>query len=254
MRLEPPVWHASLPSTNAFLRERLLAGDPVPAGTVVAAREQTAGRGRGAKTWVSSPGRDLAFSVLLHAAGDAQRRRSLPMVGALAVAEALASYGLATRLKWPNDVRVGTAKIAGVLADIVSRADAEAVVLGIGVNVNMTAAEAARIDPPATSLYRETGRPAPLEEVLACILCPLQTWLTVWTEQGFAGLRIAWEAQAEGVDRPVRVFRRGAVLAGVLHGFGPDGELLVQTPAGAIEPVCAADRVELASANSRKKG
>jgi BirA family biotin operon repressor/biotin-[acetyl-CoA-carboxylase] ligase len=109
--------------------------------------------------------------------------------------------------------------------------------VGIGVNVNAEAADLARLDRPATSLRLETGREYPVESVLDRVLAHLAVWTEHWEEAGFAGLRQAWLARCVGLGEPVAV-QVGAVLRrGILAGFGPDGELLLTTADGAVQPV-----------------
>jgi BirA family biotin operon repressor/biotin-[acetyl-CoA-carboxylase] ligase len=233
MEFLPPEWHDQITSTNTVLLERLRLGQALPSGFVLAAREQTAGRGRQGRSWISRPGRDLTFSVLMRTAAGYPALLSLPMAAALGVAAALEEYGVHGRTKWPNDVQVSGRKICGILAE----REGSGLVVGIGVNVNAEAADLARLDRPATSLRLETGREYPVESVLDRVLAHLAVWTEHWEEAGFAGLRQAWLARCVGLGEPVAV-QVGAVLRrGILAGFGPDGELLLTTADGAVQPV-----------------
>src|SRR5579875_1879015 len=120
-------------STNADLLAAAAAG--APEGRVLAAEEQTAGRGRLGRSWASVPGGSLTFSVLLRPAEVAGSGRGwLPLLTGGAVATAVrAVAGVEGTLKWPNDVLVGDGKLAGILAE--QTPDASAVVVGIGLNV-----------------------------------------------------------------------------------------------------------------------
>jgi len=231
MQCLPPQWHASLPSTNTYLLEQLRAGRPLPAGTVVAAREQTAGRGRLGNRWISVPGRDLTFSVLLRDVPGPRQRLAAPMAAALGVAVALAQHDdLTVRLKWPNDLLAGGRKLGGVLTEC----DGEALVIGIGLNVNMPAEVAAQLDQPATSVAIQTGRQAVPEEVLAALLEPLSAWLTTWQQGGFAALRAAWTDRAAYLGLPVRVGEVGRGVEGRLAGFGGWGQALLAQADGTL--------------------
>lgn len=167
---------ASTGSTNADLLARAAADAAVPAGQVLVAEEQTAGRGRLGRTWTSVPGAALTFSVLLRPVTvPAERRGWLPLIAGVAVASAVrsvtggagsgggASGGAASGgggsgrggsggavdavLKWPNDVLVGERKLAGILAE--QSPDGSAVVIGIGLNV-ATPADALPVSPQAS--------------------------------------------------------------------------------------------------------
>lgn len=120
-------------STNDVCWERAAAGSPE--GTVVWADAQDAGRGRWGRTWTSPPGKDLLFSVLLAPPETADALPLVPMAAAVAVADTLDTVGLPqVRVRWPNDVLASDRKIAGILAE--RRPSPDAVVLGIGVNVD----------------------------------------------------------------------------------------------------------------------
>ena len=124
-------------STNTDCAARARAG--APEGLVLAAEEQTAGRGRLGRTWLSPPRAALTFSVLLRPAGVPPARRGwLPLLAGVATATAVRHVsGLDARLKWPNDLVLGPRKLAGILAE----QSGDAVIVGIGVNVSATRAE-----------------------------------------------------------------------------------------------------------------
>lgn len=233
MEFLAPEWHDRLTSTNTVLRERLQRGEPLPSGFVLAAREQTAGRGRLGRSWVSQPGRDLTFSVLLRYAAGYPTHLSLPMATALGVAAALEEFGVHGRTKWPNDLQVSGRKLCGILAE----RQGAGLVVGIGINVNAEAVELAAIDRPATSLRVEAGREHPIELVLDRVLAHLAVWTEHWEEAGFAGLRQAWLARCVGLGEPVAIRDGNGLRRGTLAGFGPDGELLLATADGAVQPV-----------------
>ena len=124
-------------STNALVADRALAGEP--AGLVVVAESQEAGRGRLDRTWVSPPRAGLTFSVLLRPDLSTQQMSWLPLLTGLAVASALRDNAeVDALLKWPNDVLVGGRKLCGVLAEMPLPG---AVVVGVGLNVTTRASE-----------------------------------------------------------------------------------------------------------------
>lgn len=240
MKFELPDWHDELPSTNSTLLNRLKQGDTVPNGYVLAARQQTAGRGRYDRTWVSRPGRDLTFSFLLRTETTLERQMSLTMAVALAVAEMLADLGIAARTKWPNDVLVGSRKIAGILAERhagTRNTQNSEIVVGIGLNVNLTEAEAMQIDRPATSILIESRRVQDVGDVLARLLRCLTSWVGRWSESGFAGIEDAWLESCCYLGELITV----AEQSGTLIGFGEQGQLLLRNSVGIVEPVWAGD-------------
>ena len=157
-------WFAELDSTNRYLVDEARAG--APAGTVVVADHQTAGRGRLGRTWVAPPGASLLTSVLLRPQLPAERRHLLVAAAGLAMAEAVESEtGVVAGLKWPNDLLVGDRKLCGVLAE----AAADALVVGLGVNVEWTdvPGDLAAI---ATACNLEGGRPTERSALLDSFL------------------------------------------------------------------------------------
>ncbi|MEN9535956.1 MAG: hypothetical protein RIR37_1229 [Verrucomicrobiota bacterium] len=121
-------------STNDELR--VLAEASAPPGLVLLALEQTAGRGRRGARWVASPGESLTFSILLRPSEPKALWPRLALAAGLAVAEAVESFGPAAGIKWPNDVWIGSRKVAGILVE----AGADFAIVGIGLNVNTTRA------------------------------------------------------------------------------------------------------------------
>ena len=198
----------------------LLLDSSLPEGAVATADHQTAGRGRLGRAWLEPPGTSVLCSVLLRPpAGRAVAQLSL--VGGLAVAEAVeASADLPARIKWPNDVLVHGRKVAGVLAE--QRSDA--VVLGIGINVNQDEARLpadARL--PAASLRSLTGRPFEREAVLGLLLGRLDALYAGWSAEGFTAVGAGLEERDFLRGRRVSV---GGVT-GIAEGIDDDGRLLV---------------------------
>jgi len=161
-------------STNTDLLTAARAG--AAEGLVLAAEEQTAGRGRMGRHWVSPPRSALTFSVLLRPASVPPARRGwLPLLAGVAVASALrATAAVDARLKWPNDVLLDGAKAAGILAE----QSGDAVVLGTGINVS-----AGRDEMPAagaTSLAMAGAVCTDREHLLVCVLAELERWYLAW--------------------------------------------------------------------------
>lgn len=240
-----PEWQAVLPSTNTALRQRVEAGEELPSGFVLAAVAQTEGRGRYGRRWQSGAGRDLTFSFLYSGRRDATRLASLPMAVALGVTAFLEAAGQDAAVKWPNDVRIRHRKICGILAESVPAGGVARVVLGAGLNVNLTAEQAAGIDQPATSLLIETGREHDIRDVLRSLLPHLASSIATWEESGFAGLRAAWLSRSDLLGAQVEVVDGDTRLAGVMADVGTDGELLVRLADSTIRPIWSGDLVSL---------
>jgi len=237
-------------STNADLLARALAGQGQPEGVLLAAEEQTAGRGRIGRTWTSPPYAALTFSLLLHPAVPPARRGWLPLLTGVAVAAAVTEVtGLETRLKWPNDVLAGQGKLAGILAE----AAGDAVVVGIGLNVSTEPAELPGPGPgalPATSLRAAGAAALNRENLLLAILARFERWYLAWRQAGGdpdrSGLRAEYTRLSATIGRPVRAeLPGGQALSGLAVGVDSDGRLLVRVSPGSEVAVAAADVVHL---------
>jgi BirA family transcriptional regulator, biotin operon repressor / biotin---[acetyl-CoA-carboxylase] ligase len=248
---------ASTASTNADLMARVSAGSGEGAGgaegLVLVAEEQTAGRGRMGRSWVSVPGASLTFSVLLRPVPvPAARRGWLPLLTGVAVASAVRSVaGIDAVLKWPNDVLVGDRKLAGILAE--QSPQGSAVVVGIGLNVT-TPAGALPVSPaglPATSLLVE-GAAVSREDVLLGILGQLERWYVAFRadpDPARTGLLAAYRELCATLGRTVRVeLPASRVLTGIARDIDTDGRLLIaDSSGGSLTPVSAGDIVHVRS-------
>ena len=245
-------------STNADLLARALAGEPE--GTVLATEHQQAGRGRLGRTWITPPRAALTFSLLVRPGVPPARRGWLPLLTGIAVAGAITSVtGVATTLKWPNDVLADQGKLVGILAE----AAADAIVVGIGVNVSTEQAELPDRGPgalPAASLLTAGAKPEGLDRtpLLLAILSAFEHRYRDWREAGgdpeASGLRAAYLGRSGTIGRQVRAeLPGGQALSGLAVGVDADGRLLVRSSsgtdsagaAGSVVPVAAADVVHL---------
>mgnify|MGYP001615317919 CR=1 FL=1 len=178
----PYRWFPEIASTNAFLRART---DEFPEGAVVAAGAQSQGRGRFHREWFSPPGVNLYLSVLLKPAVSPLLAPPLSLVAAAAVLRALHAQGCGeAAVKWPNDILWRGRKMAGILCEMEAEADMiHAVIIGIGVNVNMTEFPSS-LKRTATSLGRALGRPVSLAALMAEILNRLDEAYADWGRAG----------------------------------------------------------------------
>ena len=235
-------------STNADLLARAQQGEAE--GTVLAAEEQRAGRGRMGRTWTAPPRAALTFSLLLKPAVPPARRGWLPLLTGVAVAAAVTrATGVETGLKWPNDLLAADAKLAGILAE----AAGDAVVVGIGLNVSTEPAEFPNPRPgalPATSLRAAGATALNREDILLAILDGFERWYRAWQQAGGdpdrSGLRPEYTRLSATIGRTVRAeLPGGQALSGPAVGVDSDGRLLVRVSSGAEVPVAAADVVHL---------
>jgi BirA family transcriptional regulator, biotin operon repressor / biotin---[acetyl-CoA-carboxylase] ligase len=235
-------------STNADLLAAARAG--AAHGTVLAAEQQTSGRGRRGRTWETPPAASaLTFSVLLRPVGIPPAGRGwLPLLAGVAVARALrAAAAVDAVLKWPNDVLAGEAKLAGILAE----QEGDAIVVGIGINVGARREDLPPPRPdalPPTSLALLGAASTDRTALLTAVLGELADWYQRWTTAGDAtasGLRAEYLRNCATIGTAVRVeLPGGAQLAGTAAGIGPTGQLLVDAGEGLV-PVSAGDVIHL---------
>ena len=243
MKFLDPEWHDKLTSTNTVLLEWLRDGVAIPKGFVLAAVEQTAGHGRYNRHWISQAGQDLTFSFLLYTKHDISGIASLPMAVALGAASALDTFGMVTQTKWPNDLLVRGMKIGGILCQKsnVKVPVENAIIVGMGINVNMQGTDAASLEKPATSLLIETGRTYPIKEVLEIILDILPHWIDRWEEGGFPSIWEDWTARCYHMGEHITVGDVKDMKSGILEGFGDKGQILLRGDDGNIRDVWAGD-------------
>ena len=208
------------PSTNSSL----LAEQAV--GTVLlAAEEQTAGRGRRGRRWHSLPGCDLAFSLSVRLARPARELAPLPLVAGVAVTRALRASGVAeVRLKWPNDLLVRGAKLGGILVETRAEGTHTRAVIGVGINVRRAPGLEARLRRPVACLedFLVPARNATLRAAAASLLEALERFERL----GFEALRREWEALDALAGQRLRVrLADGRTLSGIACGLDEDGAL-----------------------------
>ena len=174
----------SLDSTNDYLKE--LARTGAPEGTVVIAREQTLGKGRLGRAWVSPIG-GAWFSILLKPPIALEQAGCISVLLAMSLAQAIREkWALPIGVKWPNDLYVSNRKLGGILVELSSQAQKiEWLVAGIGVNVNNEPPQKTRV--PATSLARELGQRVSLDEFLARTLEAVARDYRRFLADGFGG-------------------------------------------------------------------
>lgn len=226
-------------STNLQLRKKAEAG--AEEGTVLVADQQLAGKGRLGRPWASPAGVNLYCSLLLRPHIPVQQAPQFTFLSAVAVVDALESVcSITAEVKWPNDILVGGAKIAGLLNEMSAETEQiNYVVLGIGVNLNMTTDQFPKeLNYPATSVLLETGRQVTRRYFLRELLGRLDFYYCEFLDQGFAPIRQRWEQLCPIINHRVRV---NDELIGTVVGLEADGALRLQLDSGQVERVVAGD-------------
>ena len=208
-------------------------------GTVVLADEQTAGRGRLRRHWITGPDDNVAFSVVLRP--DRSRVSQLNMVASLGVVSAVERLArVDASVKWPNDVRVGGKKVAGVLIEsAMSAKGLSHAVIGIGLNVNLDTSAFPEIAGTATSLMAETGTPLDRAEVLRAVLEDMDDRYA--EVRGGQSLTRRWASRLDTLGTTVRVRWRDQEMVGQATGVDDQGNLLLTGPDGSVRTAIAGE-------------
>lgn len=220
-------------STNALLLER--AGGARAA--LLAAEEQTAGRGRRGRRWHSARGDGLTFSVARRMRRSLGELSGLSLAAGVAAARSLRELGAAeVGLKWPNDLVARGAKLGGILVETRSAAGATLAVIGIGINWRTTAGLDERLRRAAVALDQLVV-PLPARNALvATIAAALMTALDAFEDGGLGELRAEWESLHAHAGQRIRVrLADGRVVSGEAAGIGGDGALRLRTRGGLRE-------------------
>lgn len=225
MLARPPIIEvAEIDSTSSEARRRLDAGATPPFW--IRADRQTAGRGRRGRVWDGIDG-NLFISGAYRLACPPGEAAQLSFAGALAVGDLLDAFAPpdAARFKWPNDVKLTGAKVAGVLLEATAAARGIDLVIGIGVNL---------ADAPdgAASVAGVFGRAPSTAEAAARLVDAFETWRARWAADGFAPLRAAWLARAEGLGDTVSARVNDETITGVFEDLDPEGALVMATATG----------------------
>ncbi len=222
------AYFGALPSTMDEARR--LADEGWPEGLVVVAEDQSSGRGRFDRRWVSSPGDSLSFSVLLRPSSD--QLPHVNMAATLAVAKAVSGFiGHTPSIKWPNDVRIGERKVAGILIETDSGVGRlRYAVVGIGVNVNLDASEYPEIASTATSIGAESGGHVDGTQVLQAVLEHLDD-MYAEVKQG-RSLTDEWSQHLDTLGRSVEVRWGHRVFGGLAREVDGQGNLVIDRTDG----------------------
>ncbi len=231
-----------LPTTNAHAVQLARKGEPE--GTVVIADAQDSGRGRLGRSWVSPPGRNLYASVILRPRTAPHELQGITLLAAVAAAETIAEFTpQKPSVKWPNDVLIGTRKIAGILMEMQGSVEmADFVVAGIGVNVNAREEDfPPALRKTAASIQSSSGRTVPRTAFTQALFLSLEIWYKTFLQKGLSAIIEAWRRHFSSEGKPVRVRSLRKTIEGICLGVDETGALLVRTASGATERILAGD-------------
>ena len=236
----------SLDSTNLEAARQAVAG--ASEGLGIVADEQTAGRGRLQRQWISPKGAGLYFSILLKPRMDQRTWPLITLMAAIAVHDALLEVcSLQTDIKWPNDILVNNRKLCGILAETCETVEGSAtpnraVILGIGINLT-NAAFPSELRDTATSVDAAIGKSASFEAVLQALIRTLERYyMILQSPNGVEETIQKWSERSSYAEgKRIVVSNGNEILEGTTRGLESDGALRLETANGEIKIVRAGD-------------
>ncbi|MFC2056138.1 biotin--[acetyl-CoA-carboxylase] ligase [Chloroflexota bacterium] len=230
------LYYPSVASTMEVARQEAQQG--AVEGTVIIADEQTGGRGRLKRAWLTPKG-NIALSIILYP--DLSYLPSLIMLASLAVVHSLeAVTSLKSQIKWPNDVLVNAKKVCGILIESDVRGNTvNYIIIGIGINVNLRPADFSEIQPIATSLSDELRREVSHLSVIRHLLVKIESLYLDMSAGG--SLYEEWQGNLVTLGQKVRVTADETIYEGVAESVARDGSLLLRGLDGNLTRIIAGD-------------
>jgi BirA family biotin operon repressor/biotin-[acetyl-CoA-carboxylase] ligase len=229
-------------STNDVLKESARQG--APEGTVAVTDEQTAGRGRLGRRWLAPANTCILCSILFRPRLAPAQTQRLTMLCALAAADAIEkTTGLHVWLKWPNDLIVKSQcwkKLGGILTETgIAGEQVSFAIVGIGINANVGRRALPALDPNATSILAESGRPTERAALLAALLAGIEQRYTAL--QAGESPHQEWASRLATLGQRVEASTAQETLTGVAESVDEDGALLLRVPDGTLHRLVVGD-------------
>ena len=234
-------YFAQTDSTNRIAKE--MAAQGAAEGTLVIAEEQTGGRGRMDRTWVSDPFSSILCSIIFYPGLGPSSLFRLTMMASVAVVRAIQVVcKLPAQIKWPNDVYIGNKKVCGILTEFAAERDrVQYAVVGIGINVNDEFRSAPELADIATSLKNECGRTISRRALLQQLLEELDQGYETLLQGSVVELKTLWEHHSMILNRKVTIASAQDLMEGTARGITDDGHLLLEDASGTIREIVSGD-------------
>jgi len=228
--------HSLIDSTNSYLLRRL--PNQLSQGQVCLAEFQSAGRGRRGRQWISPFGSQIYLSMYWYLEQGLSAAMGLNLVTALAVSDAVFSLaGIQVQLKWPNDVYLGGVKLAGILIDLEGQAlEPSHSVIGIGLNLNMPAQAAEKIDQKWTDLESHSKRKIDRNALCTMLIHYLLKRLHQHQNEGLAVMLEEWQTRDFYLNKRVKLITGERITKGICRGVNGQGALMLEVD-GQVKPV-----------------
>ena len=231
------VYYEEANSSNDIAKKDALAAEE---GTIVVVEQQTGGRGRLGRRWASPKG-GIWFSTILKPRISLEKTSRLTLTFGLSVVKTIRMYGIDAKIKWPNDVLINGKKVSGILTEVEAEVDAvEFVVIGIGINVNMSLKDIPEdLRENSTTLRDETGQTFDRVEFLQKLLYEMEQDYIRFSTQPFSDIINEIVSLSDTIGKDVTVTMPNRIVNGVVVGISKTGALLLKRNDGAVEEIIA---------------
>lgn len=237
------IYLDSVDSTNTYAKK--LAEEAFQDGTVVVSEEQTAGKGRLGRYWVSPKGKGIWMSIMLKPDLLPSDAPKLTIAAAHAVSKALwSSCGVDARIKWPNDIVAGGRKLCGILTEMSAEADEiKSVIVGIGINANLEKEDfGPGVEDMATSIRLEKGSAVPRKLVAAAVLNEFEKAYEAFIASGsIKAFLDEYKSKSAVLGKEVRVISRKEEIKGLAVDISEEGHLVIKLENGALKEVMSGE-------------
>lgn len=232
-------YYSEIDSTNN--RAKALAEESAPEGSLVITDYQTAGRGRENRKWVSPAKQNLLFSFILRPPPILQNAPQITTIAAVAICDTIRKETRLrnTMIKWPNDIRIGEKKVAGILTEMKTlKKRIEFVVVGIGININISKEDFPEsIRETSTSLFIEAKKHIEREKFFVHLMQTLDDYYRVVISNGFDSIHLLWKEMSDMPGKLVRIENSANVIEGYIMDIDTDGGLLIREKDGLTQKV-----------------
>jgi len=220
-------------STNTWAKENAVTFNKSLL-TLVTANAQTAGRGRFKRHWESPPGHNIYATYCFFVEKHRADVGNIPQILAISAAEVLSECGLSPQLKWPNDVLLDKKKVGGILCETTPLSDQLCMIVGIGLNVNMTQEILDAIGQPAASMQSVSGKSWDVDEVLEKLTRQFVKNLEQFLEEGFLPFYKKYVELMKLSGENIRFNDNRTIWEGTIDSIGTDGTLYLKLSDGNI--------------------
>ena len=227
-------------STNIKAKELAQKGETE--GTLIISRTQKHGRGRFDRYW-ESPDGGLYLSIILRPDVSPDKTTLIPLLAALAVSKTIDHFGISSKIKWPNDVRINGKKVAGILLESkINSNSIDYIILGIGINLNVNINQfSKKIKSIATSISHELSKIVDYQMFLKKLLSELSDYYMMFLKGNFDEILTKWKEQTDTLGKNVKIETPAGKIIGKAYDVDRSGFLIVTTNSGTQKKIMSGD-------------